>query len=931
MSKTRVYELAREFGIDNREVLARIGAVGIQVRNHMSSLEPEEVERVKRAIEKDKQQNIVEERIRPTVVRRRVMGRPKPEEVPVSAPPPAATLVSAETRVISRAPEKPKIEGEAAPSIPAKAPVAKAAVEPHKAVTPPPPAKPAAPQTPLPPAKTPPPPPVATRDEVPEAQPRSEHKKPPVVEAEPVLQITEQEPAAPAVAEFSAPEPMSESAVEVIEPEPETEEESQPTPGRVSRPSQPPSYEERLGSAALPPGVVARGKQVASVIGRLSPEERSRIVSQHAEQRRALESGSASAAAGTAPPRRRELARAAIGPVGRPQVRPGRAKKQVPGKKAKKTELTVPSAQKRVIRIEDQVGVQTLAQRMSMKATDLLMRLMQLGMTGVMINSTLDADTAKIVASEFGFEVENVAVSYDDFIQEARGKYLDQEGDRELRPPVVTVMGHVDHGKTSLLDKVRKTNVVATESGGITQHLGAYRVDTRKGTLVFLDTPGHAAFTAMRARGAKATDIVILVVAADDGVMEQTKEAINHSKAAKVPIVVAINKIDKPTARPDTIKRDLANLGLQPEEWGGDTIFVNVSAITGEGIDKLLESVAIQAEVLELKANANIPAQGVVLEAYLDKGRGPVANLLVQDGTLKTGNFLVAGMAFGKIRAMTDDRGKPSSKAGPATPVEVLGLSEVPEAGDTFDVVIDAKAAQQLAEKKRGSGGKVSTGATAGSGLDKLMQKMQEGETQELKLVVKADVQGSAEALGKALSELSGDKVKVHVIHSGVGAITESDVTLASASGAMLLGFRVRPTGSAVKVAKAERVEIRTYKIIYEVLDEMTLAMTGMLKPDLVEKQLGKAEVRQVFSLAKGKIAGCYVQEGKIVRSARLRLVRDSVQIWEGGIKSLRRVKDDVREVAAGLECGISLENYDDLKERDVLECFEVSETAATL
>jgi translation initiation factor IF-2 len=422
-----------------------------------------------------------------------------------------------------------------------------------------------------------------------------------------------------------------------------------------------------------------------------------------------------------------------------------------------------------------------------------------------------------------------------------------------------------------------------------------------------------------------------LVVAADDGVMEQTKEAVNHAKAANVPIVVAVNKIDKPTARPETIKRDLANLGLQAEEWGGETIFVNVSAVTGEGIDKLLESVAIQAEVLELKANANIPAQGVVLEAYLDKGRGPVANLLVQDGTLKTGNFIVAGTSFGKIRAMTDDRGKPTSKVGPSTPVEVLGLSEVPEAGDTFDSVVDAKIAQALADKKRGPAGKSVAATTASSGLDKLMQKMQEGEVQELKLVVKADVQGSAEALGKALGELSGDKVKVHVIHSGVGAITESDVMLASASGAILIGFRVRPTGSAVKVAKAEQVEIRTYKIIYEVLDEMTLAMTGMLKPDLVEKQVGKAEVRQVFTLAKGKVAGCYVLEGKIVRSAKLRLVRDSVQIWEGGIKSLRRVKDDAREVAAGLECGIQLENYDDIKEKDVLECFEVSETAATL
>ncbi|MBN1656662.1 MAG: translation initiation factor IF-2 [Deltaproteobacteria bacterium] len=901
MNKIRVYEVARELGLENRELLSRIASLGIQVRNHMSSLEPGDLDRVKRALEKEKQQNIVEERIRPTVVRRRIVGRAKPvkePEVPITVSEQRLSIVQPKPteEAVKPAVKAPKTSQTAAKTKAAKE--AEAAVKPKQIAK-------AGERRPAKTAVAEPQPvalaPIASADTQPieeerEVEGRVEKPKRQPMEQPPVLIALE-----------------AESAF-------------------VSKdiPTQPPSYEERLGAKALPPGVVARGKQVGLKAAPLTAEERSRIVSEHAEQRRAVESPV------TAPPRRRELARAAIGPTGRQQQkvrpgRPGRAKKPAPGKKALKTELTTPSAQKRVIRIEDQIGLQTLAQRMSLKATEVLMKLMQLGMTGVMINSTIDADTAKIVASEFGFEVENVAVSYDEFISEARGKYEDDKEARVARPPIITVMGHVDHGKTSLLDKIRKTNVAAKESGGITQHLGAYRVDTKKGTVVFLDTPGHAAFTAMRTRGAQATDVVILVVAADDGVMPQTKEAINHARAANVPIVVAINKIDKPDARPDVVMRDLANLGLQPEEWGGQTICVKVSAVTGEGIDTLLDNMVLQAEVLELMANPNIPAQGVVLESYVDKGRGPVANLLVRDGMLKTGSFIVAGGAFGKIRAMTDDRGKQISKAGPATPVEVLGLSEIPDAGDTFDVVTDAKVAQQVAERRKAAVGKSAVGTTSRIALDQLLNKMRESELKELNLVIKSDVQGSSEALAKALSDISSTKVKVNIIHSGVGGITESDIMLASASNAIVIGFRVRPTGGAIKVSKSERVEIRTYNVIYEAIDDVAVAMTGLLKPELIEKAVGRAEVRQVFNLAKGKIAGCFVADGKIIRSGKVRLVRDSVQVWEGTIKSLKRVREDVREVASGLECGVGLENFHDIKENDIIECFEVEEIAVSL
>jgi translation initiation factor IF-2 len=874
MNKARVYEVARELGMNNRELLGRIQSLGIQVRNHMSALEPAEVDRVRRALEKDKAENTVEERISKTVIRRRTVGRKSESDVAHAEeraelpPPPAPSHRAADAAPVRSAPTTP-----IAPPPPEPEPI----VEPVRA-------EPARAET--------------SRA----AAPHVEEMLPPPIAAEPQPEFVEDEPV------MEEPEP------EEMMPEDDAMPIAISGSSSPRRPSQPPSAQERLGHANLPPGVVTRGNQTAPSAGRISDAARARIVAQHAQQR----------------PRRVEVGRRELGQPGRPAGGRHGRRRIAPNKKGAKTEITVPSAQKRIIKIEDQIGLQTLAQRMSLKATDVLMKLMQLGMTNVTINSTLDSDHAKIIASEFGYEVENVAKSETELIDEMRGEFVDTESDRATRAPVVTVMGHVDHGKTSLLDRIRKANVAGGEAGGITQHIGAYRVQTAGGPVVFLDTPGHEAFTAMRARGAQATDLVVLVVAADDGVMPQTKEAINHAKAANVPIIVAVNKIDKHGAQPQQIRQELVGHGLQPEEWGGDTIYLDVSAVTGQGVDELLESIAVSAEMLELSANPKIPAEGVVLEAYLDRGRGPVANMLVRNGTLNQGDTVVAGAAMGKVRALTDENGKRLKDAGPATPVEVLGLSQVPNAGDRFYVVENEERARELVDQRQKAAALPK--AQARTGLEIYQELLKAGEQQELNIVIKSDVHGSVEALTKALTDLSTDKVRVNVIHTGVGGITENDVMLASASKAIIIGFNVRPAGKAGATAKSESIEIRTYRVIYEAVDDVKKAMAGLLAPEYREKDLGKADVRQTFTIPKiGMIAGCYVTEGKILRNAKVRLVRDSIQIWEGGISSLRRFKDDVREVTLGFECGIGLEGYNDLKEGDVIEAYELEQVQASL
>ena len=592
------------------------------------------------------------------------------------------------------------------------------------------------------------------------------------------------------------------------------------------------------------------------------------------------------------------------------------------------------SAHKMVIRIEGETNLQNLAQKMALKSTEVLMKLLSMGMTGVNINSSLDTDTAKLLAGEFGWTVEDVSVNVAAQLEQAVQQVDEGEvGELEPRPPIVTVMGHVDHGKTSLLDTIRRTQVASGEAGGITQHIGAYRVEKNGKAICFLDTPGHEAFSAMRARGASLTDIVVLVVAADDGVMPQTKEAIQHSFAAKVPIIVAINKMDKPGADPERVMRELATEGLQSEAWGGEAIMVRLSAKTGDGVDTLLEMIQLQADVLELRANTKRRASGVVIEALLDRGRGPVARVLVQDGILRRGDVLLAGSASGKIRAMTDEKGRMLKEAGPSTPIEVLGLDEVPCAGDPVHAVKDLKAAEALADERRRKQSKPR--ATIGEGgfnIDKLREKLAEAEQLEYKVILKADVQGSAEALAQALAKLTTKKVKLTIVQTGVGAITESDVNLAVAAQASIIGFSVRPAGKAKKLAEQEKIETRFYNIIYQVIDDVRSAMESLLPATKVEREIGKAEVRQVFRISKvGSIAGCMVTEGVLKRAAHARLIRDGAVIWTGGLGTLKRFKDDAREVREGFECGIGLDGFNDLQERDIIAAFELEEVKARL
>ena len=576
------------------------------------------------------------------------------------------------------------------------------------------------------------------------------------------------------------------------------------------------------------------------------------------------------------------------------------------------------------VSIPDEINVGEFAQRMKRTAADVIKELMKLGVMAS-ISQTIDFDTAALVAEEMGAKVEHeVHVTIEE-------KLFDESEDKaeDLKPrdPVVVVMGHVDHGKTSLLDAIRKTKVTEGEAGGITQHIGAYRVQINGKPITFLDTPGHAAFTSMRARGAQVTDIAILVVAADDGIMPQTIEAINHAKAANVPIIVAVNKIDKEGANPDRILQQLTEYELVPEEWGGDTIVCNISAKFGQGIENLLEMVLLTAEVADLKANPNRQAKGTVIEAKLDKGRGPVATVLVQNGTLNAGDIIIAGTAVGRVRAMTDDDGKKIKSAGPSVPVEIIGLAEVPGAGDIFYAVDDERMARQLVEQRKEHEKEERNKAMHKVTLDNLFASIQEGQMKELNIIVKADVQGSVEALRASLEKLSNDEVRVKVIHGAVGAISESDVMLASASGAIIVGFNVRPDRAASDSADQQGVDMRMYRIIYDCIEEMEQAMKGMLAPKFREAILGHAEVRTTFRVSGvGTIAGCYVQDGKIQRNAQVRIVRDGIVIHEGVLSSLKRFKDDVKEVASNYECGCAFENFNDIKEGDVFEAFVMEE-----
>ena len=596
----------------------------------------------------------------------------------------------------------------------------------------------------------------------------------------------------------------------------------------------------------------------------------------------------------------------------------------------RETNFQVPTeAVVREVHVPETITVSELAHKMAVKASEVIKQMMKLGQM-VTINQVLDQETAMIVVEEMGHVAH--AAKLDD--PEAILEVGVDHGDAEMFPraPVVTVMGHVDHGKTSLLDYIRRAKVASGEAGGITQHIGAYHVETPRGMITFLDTPGHEAFTAMRARGAKATDIVILVVAADDGVMPQTKEAIAHAKAAGVPLVVAINKIDKPGANPDRVKQELVAEQVVPEEYGGESPFIPVSAKTGEGIDTLLENVLLQAEVLELKAPVDTPAKGLVIEAKLDKGRGPVATIMVQSGTLRRGDVVLAGSAYGRVRAMLDENGKAITEAGPSIPVEIQGLTEVPGAGEEAMVLSDERKAREIALFRQGKYRDVKLAKQQAAKLENMFEQMTEGEVKNLALIIKADVQGSQEALVSSMQKLSTSEVRVQIVHAAVGGISESDVNLAVASKAVIIGFNTRADASARKLAESNGIDIRYYNIIYDAIDEIKAAMSGMLSPEKREQALGLVEIRQVFMVSKvGAIAGCYVLEGQVKRGASVRLLRDNVVLWTGELDSLKRFKDDVKEVKSGFECGLSLKNFNDIKEGDQLEVFEVQEIARTL
>jgi translation initiation factor IF-2 len=859
VAKIRVYELAKEFGMAPKNLVAKLRTLGVEVANHMSNLDGVDADRVRRAIERERQESLVEERLSDTVIRRR--SRSAGAARPAPAPPAPAPPPLAEIEPPAPPPEMPLVTASA--SAPSEPEVAASVAEAH----------------------------APSVSEV-------------TVEATPVAA---EEPVGAAPAEVAS-EAETEPTLLPGEAKPVS---TVPVPVKIPQPVV-------TGSAATGqfiqlPGLGSREAGVPKI----------EIKDRDEELRRMGRGGLISRGPGGRDWR-------APGAPGQRPGGPPRKKVAMAGKKLKQTLITTPAEHKRVIRMGETIGVADLAQKMGVKGNEVVKKLWALGMMGVNINQNIELDAASLIATEFGYQVESTAFNEEEVISE--GQVVDDPEDLVPRAPVVTVMGHVDHGKTSLLDAIRKANVAAGEAGGITQHIGAYRVHTPQGDVVFLDTPGHEAFTAMRARGAQMTDIVVIVVAAEEGPMPQTIEAIKHAQAAEVPILVAINKIDKPGANPAMVKTRLMEQRLVGEEMGGETIYVEVSAKTKQGIDRLLEMLALQAEVLELKANPKKAAKGHVVEARLDRGRGAIATVLVKEGTLRVGDLVVAGEAYGKLRAMLGDKGQNISEAPPSTPVELLGLDGVPEAGEIFNVVADEKSAKALVEHRRELRKRKEASSNTRVSLENILEKIKLGEVKEVRIVLKADVQGSVEAISNALRNLSTPTVGVNVISAGVGGITESDVTLAKASAAIVVGFNVRPAGKSRALADQEGVDIKLYQIIYDAIDDVKKAMLGMLSPVTKEKVLGRAEVRQVFHITKaGTVAGCTVVDGKVTRRSHVRLIRDSVVVHTGRLSSLRRFKEDASEVTHGYECGIGIENYGDVKEGDIIEAFEVESIAAVL
>ncbi len=955
MSKMKVQELARKMGLENKELLAKLADAGIDAASQNSILSEDDVQKFE-ASQNVSGEKIEEARIKPGLIRRRkTVVRDADESADAEAEHAEAEQYAVVEEPVAEVVAQPE---EKAPEKPTE-PVVAVAVEP------------AVPEVAAPVEKTPVEAP-APDEESPAAQPVVQKEAAAEPVAEPVVAEVKAEPkqkAAPVVEQ----KPAAQAPVKAEKPKKEHKTVDRPSgdqakilgrvdlsqvmapPGarggdRQSRPAGRPGTrtERPAGRPDRPAGRPDRGERPDRSADRnaspsaparkrvdvagfpppmdqpLPEKEGARTNKKRKKGRR--DEGDFDETDGRVSRRGRRVEVFEPGRLG------GKKKRGKQGKQPRQTEVTISKAIKRVIRISDSITVGELAKRMGVKANELIAELMRQG-SMVTINHPLDYESAAILAAEFHYEVENIAFDEESILEvvQASGDEESSEG-LVIRPPVVTIMGHVDHGKTSLLDAIRAANVTEGEAGGITQHIGAYDVEIDGGKITFLDTPGHEAFTAMRARGAGVTDIVILVVAADDGVMPQTKEAINHSKAAGVPIIVAINKIDKPEANPDRVKQELTEFELVPEDWGGDTIYVEVSAKQKLNLDTLLEMILLQAEVLELKANPGKRAKGSIVEARLDKGRGPVATVLVQDGTLKIGDSIVAGLHFGRVRSMTAANGKQVKEAGPSFPVEVTGLGGVPDAGDTFHAVENEKAAKEVSQHRQSKQREIDLAKSSKVSLDQLFARMQEGAVEELPVIIKADVQGSVEAVRDALEKLSTDACRLNVIHTGVGGVSESDVTLATASNAIILGFNVRPEAKAKTLAENEKVDIRLYSVIYDAVNDVRDAMEGLLAPTLKEKELGRVEIRETFHVSRvGTIAGCYVLDGKILRNAQTRLVRDNVVVWEGKLNSLKRFKDDVREVASGYECGIGLENYNDIKVGDILEVFEMEEVKTSL
>jgi len=881
MAKKRVHELAKELGLENKDLIAHLERLGITVKSHASTLEDNEIERVKEDLQATSPRQIVEERIKTTVIRRRTVRTPveavpaeealeEKEEIPAvekAEPVVAPKKDTAPAEVEISEDKKAKEESVAMQPAISTAEVKKEAstIEAMKSV---------ATEGTVPPVKE-----VATAESL--------------LGTKPVQLIPLATPAKPKQPPIILPvRPPMMSRHKITRPE-----EKKEFPARVPiKPGEKmitPPADKTIKREFEKPKKKGKGPVEVFI------EEEKEV-----PRRKVLE-------------KKIEKKLKKVDDDRDVMFNKWREEKKSAPVKMKKTEITVPKAIKRRLRVGETITTGELAKRMGVKVGEVINKLMGMGVMAT-INQSIDFDIITLLASEFSFQVEKAEVEFEDTMLKPQAS----EENLKPRAPIVTIMGHVDHGKTSLLDAIRQTNVIDGEAGGITQAIGAYHVHINGRDIVFLDTPGHEAFTAMRARGAQVTDIVVLVVAADDGVMDQTIEAINHSKVAGVPIIVAINKIDKPGADPEKIKQALTEHGLLSEQWGGDTIFCEVSAKKKTGIEELLEMILLQADVLELKADPDVSAHGVIIEAKLDRGRGPVATVLIQQGTLREGDAFVSKTEFGRVRAMVNDQGRRVKEAGPAMPVEVIGFSSVPQTGAEFVCVEDEKKARNIAEYWIRKAREKELSASSKITLEQLYQKIKEG-VKDLNVIIKADVQGSIEALSDALNKLSTEDVQMKVIHSSTGAISETDVMLASASNAIIIGFNVRPDARVSELATQEGVEIKLYDIIYNVIADVRAAMEGLLEPEYKEVVQGRAEVRELFKVPKvGIIAGCHVMDGKITRTAGIKLVRDSVAVFDGKILSLKRFKDDAREVLAGFDCGIGIEGYNDIHVGDVIESY---------